>query len=168
MAVEVSAGQSWAILDRRYDGWRYVTVDAIVNGSVVVRRRPDGRRSRIRLESFAGRKFTLCGHDGPGQLPAYGGGVANGCLNCPPKSRVLPLERDLNVGFGAVEITCDGRPVWTHHGRDETRKRVAHMECRAREVPGDWRLRIIGPMSEELYQRQDAGWVLVWRGFGFA
>jgi hypothetical protein len=164
---EVTPGQDWAIRDRRYVGWRYVTVETVEDGQALVRpKHRNGRRSRVKLASF--RRHSFCGHDGPGQLPPYTGSVANPCVNCPPKARVLPLERDLNVGFGAVEVTRDGEPVWFHAGRSDTRKRVAHMELRARETPGDWRIRFIGAMSEELYQRQPTGWVLVWRGFGFA
>lgn len=166
-AVEVSPGQSWAIRDDRYEGWRYVTVQAVEGERAVVRRRHAGRLSRIALSRFRSKRFTLCGYDGPGVLPPYKGSVANACGNCPPKSRVLPLMHSLSVGFGATTVTRDGQHVWATMG--DTRKRLAHVELWARETPGDWRVRIDGPLSEELYQRHPNGeWVLVWRGFGFA
>lgn len=170
---EVRLGQSWAIRDDRYEGWRYVTVDQVDDDYAhVVPRARNGRRSRIALRSFRLSRFTMCGYDGPGVLPAYTGSVANACGNCPPKSRILPLERELSVGFGAVSVIRDGEIRWQGDAyqtrRESKRKRVAHAELWARETPGDWRLRFETMLSEELYQRQPHGWVLVWRGFGFA
>lgn len=164
--VTVEPGQSWSIRDDRYDGWRYVTVERVDSRYAYVKPRSRmGRRSRIELDTFRGRRFRMCGHDGPGVLPPYTGSVANGCGNCPPKSRTLPLERELAVGFGQVAVDRDGEHVWSG---DDEEKHVADAERWARETPGDWRITFLGPMSEELYQRQDAGWVLVWRGMGFA
>lgn len=172
-APAVEPGQSWAIRDDRYEGWRYVRVDRVEGEhAYLTPRARKGRPSRIRLRAFRSKRFTMCGHDGPGVLPAYTGSVANACGNCPPKERVLPLVRTLSVGFGAVTVERDDQPVW-HGGMHEARrpnkqKRVAHVELWARDTPGDWRIRFDTPMSEELYQRQPQGWVLVWRGFGFA
>jgi hypothetical protein len=164
--VDVAPGQSWAIRDDRYEGWRYVTVEKVDDGHAHVKPTRGSRRSSIQLKSFRRSRFSFCGHDGPGILPAYTGSVANACGNCPPKSRILPLERSLSVGFGMVTVTRDDAHVWS--GSSWTNKRVAHFELKARETPGDWRIRIDGMLSEELYQRQPDGWVLVWRGFGFA
>jgi hypothetical protein len=171
--VMVEPGQSWSIRDDRYDGWRYVRVESIERDhALVVPRSRNGRRSRIRLAAFRRSRFTLCGYDGLGLLPAYTGSLRNGCGNCPSRQRVLDLTTDLYVGFGMVTVTRDGERVWQggiHEPRRASHtKRVAHMELRARETPGDWRIRFDRPLSEELYQRQPDGWVLVWRGMGFA
>lgn len=161
--VEITAGQRWAIRDDRYGGWRYVTVLAADEHFVEVKGR---RRSRIRAHRFGGARFTFCGHDGSGILPPYTAlpGVMLGCAysNYPT---ILPLEYGLNPGFGYVSVTRDGTPVWS---ATDTSKRLAHMELRARETPGDWRLRIESPLAERLYQRQEQGWVLVAIGMGFA
>lgn len=165
-SVDVAPGQSWAIRDDRYEGWRYVTVEQVDNRYAYVKPTRGARRSRIQLTSFHRSRFSMCGHDGAGVLPAYTGSVANGCLSCPPKPRTLPLEYNLSVGSGMVTVIRDDTRVWSCHAW--TNKRVAHFELKARETPGDWRIRIDGMMSEEMYQRQPDGWVLVWRGFGFA
>jgi hypothetical protein len=165
-AVIVEPGQSWAIRDSRYDGWRYVTVEAIEDGRALVRPR-HGRRSRISLNRFGRSRFTYCGHDGPERdLPPYTG-PATACLNCGPKPKTLHLMTELEPGFGATVVTRDGVRVWDTCR--ETRKRVAHVECWARENPvADWRIRFVGPLSETVYQRQSNGWVLIWYGMGFA
>lgn len=162
----VEPRQSWAIRDDRYQGWRYVTVEAVEGDRVAVRpRHRNGRRSRIKLRAFSRTRFSFCGHDGPGDLPALDQPAYGGCLNCGPRPNVLDLSRRLAVGFGSVEVTRDGQRVWSG---DSERKRLAHAELWARETPGDWRVRFVSPLSETLYQRKADGWVLVWRGFGFA
>lgn len=166
MSVDVAPGQSWAIRDDRYEGWRYVTVEAIEGDRVLVKPRSRrGRRSRIQLKHFGRSRFTMCGYDGPGDLPAYEGQAWGGCFNCGPRPNVLALTVPLAVGFGAVEVTRDGETVWAG---DSLKKRLAHAELWARETPGDWRVTFNAPMSERMYQRKPEGWVLVWNGFGFA
>lgn len=166
LAQTVEPGQSWAVRDERYEDYRYITVEGIDGDHAAVKsRHRGGRRSRIRLATFRTYRFRFCGFDGPGVLPVYTGSVANGCGNCPPKPRVLHLDRPLAVGFGTVAVTRDGDTVWS--GDDEA-KRVADAEQWARDTPGDWRILFSTWSSDELYQRQDDGWVLVWRGMGFA
>lgn len=161
----VAPGQVWALRDDRYGGWRYLTVSEVDVRYVYAQGR---RRTRILAERFGhGSRWTFCGYDGPGVLPAFSTmPVKGGCLSCPPKPAVLPLEWMLAVGFGAVTVTRDGEVVWAG---DSEKKRVAHFELKARETPGDWRIRFESAMSEVRYQRQgDSAWVLVFRGMGFA
>lgn len=66
------------------------------------------------------------------------------------------MLRALGVGFGQVTVTRSDK------------KRVAHVECWAREAAGDWRITFSAPLSEPTYQRQADGWVLVAHGPGFA
>lgn len=78
---------------------------------------------------------------------------------------VLPMDYELDTGFGYVTIYRDGETILAAMGTDLT---LAQVEQWAQQDPGDWRLRLEGALSERLYQRQDAGWVLVARGMGFA
>lgn len=168
-AVDLAPGQRWAFRDYRYEGWRYLTITELtaqrVHATTNTRRKhTDMSRTRF----GRGSRWTFCGHDGPGVLPAYATRpVGMGCLNCPPKPNVLPLETGLAPGFGYTGVYRDGERIWsTCH---ETRKRVAHVELWARETPGDWRIRFDDAIWERLYQRQGSGnWVLVAIGMGFA
>ena len=160
--VEPAPGQRWALADE--DGWSYFTVESVTDDTVTAARGDVSRTWPI--DQFGNDRFTYCGHDGPGLLPPYTDKpwVTLGCLHaCDPT--VLPLTAGLDV-FGWVSVTRDGEPVWQSNG--ETRKRLAHMELRARETPGDWRLEIESALSARLYQRQPGGWVLVAIGMGFA
>ncbi|WP_166379915.1 hypothetical protein [Catellatospora methionotrophica] len=164
---ELAARQRWSRLDRRYDGWRYFTITALNDRHVYAITR-SGKGTRIRRNRFGtGRGWSYCGHDGPGPLPAYTTerSVILGCYPYGRKHTVLPLETELEQGFGGVTFTRDGQRVWSAYS---TRKRLAHIELLARDIPGDWRLEIHGAMSGQLYQRQDDGWVLVAIDHGFA
>lgn len=165
--VDLAVGQKWSLRDRRYDGWRYPVIEELTDEEVRARHR-SGRRSTFRRDRFGkGARWMFCGYEGPGVLPAYSREpVAFGCLSCPPKPAVLALETWLAPGFGWTTVTRDGEPVW--QTATESRKRLAHAELWARETPGDWRVRFDTAMSERLYQRQDAGWLLVSIGWGFA
>lgn len=160
----IEPGQRWAQQDR--DGeYRYHTVVS-VDGTTIVARGPRGRRTWKSGRFGRGHKFTFCGHDGPGILPPYSTHVL-GCFNCGPPVELLPLEAWLGAGFGWTTVTRDGEVVWDTAYMSQ--KRVAHMELRARETPGDWRIRQQRPLRETLYQRQGEGrWVLVAIGMGFA
>lgn len=165
----VAVGQRWALRDARYEGWRYLTVEAIASGRVEAR--SNGRRRHVswRADRFAhGCRWTFCGYDGPGRLPPFADRpVAMGCLSCPPKPNVLPLGCHLAPGFGWTTVYRDGEIVW--RAGAESRKRLAHVELWARETSGDWRIRINSPLSERVYQRHDRNtWVLVAIGMGFA
>jgi len=160
--VEPAPGQRWAITDKRYEGWRYVTVLSADEHFVVVKGR---RTSRIRAQRFGGPKFMFCGHDGPGILPPYASHPL-GCLNAGPPPESLSMRRHLDPGFGCTTITRDGVVVLETM---ETDLILAHFERRARAEPGDWRLCFETPLRETLYQRQGpSNWVLVAIGMGFA
>lgn len=162
----VAPGQVWALRDDRYEGWRYLTVLEL--SAQYVHAKSRRRKTRILASRFGrGSRWSYCGYDGAGLLPAFSKRpVSGGCLSCPPKPAVLPLARVCAVGFGLVCVTRDGETVWAG---DSEKKRVAHFELRARETPGDWRIRFSSALSEVLYQRQGEGnWVLVFRGMGFA
>lgn len=166
--IPVEVGQTWAYNDARWGEHRYLAVTELAYPYVYTVSR-QGKRTRMLATKFGrGARWTYCGHEGPGSgLPAFStAAVPNGCLSCPPKPAVLPLTCVCAVGCGAVTVTRDGEGVWSG---DSEKKRLAHFELRARETPGDWRIRFESAMSEVLYQRQgDARWVLTFRGPGFA
>jgi len=162
----IAPGQVWALRDDRYDGWRYLTVDEV--DARYVYAKGQRRKTRILADRFArGSRWSFCGYDGPGVLPVFSTRpVSGGCLSCPPKPAALPLTRVCAVGFGRVSVTRDGETVWEG---DSEKKRLGHFELRAREMPGDWRIRFEASLSDVMYQRQgESNWVLVFRGMGFA
>lgn len=164
----LATGQRWALRDDRYEGWRYLTITELDDDRVRATTNTRRGRTSIRRDRFGrGGRWSFCGHDGPGVLPPFtrNRSVTLGCVPFGVKPAVLPLASYLDPGFGSVTVLLDGEKLWEAH---TTRKRLAHVECWARATPGDWRLRIEGAMSEQLYQRQDAGWVLVAIGMGFA
>lgn len=73
----------------------------------------------------------------------------------------------LCVGFGMVEIILDGQVVWSG---DDERVTLADLEAiAARYADHEWRVFFDGPLSDELYQRQDDGrWILARSGPGNA
>lgn len=163
----IALGQRWSLRDDRYEGWRYLTIQQITDTHVIYSGNTRRPRPIARDRFGKGWRWSYCGHDGPGILPPYtaDGTVTLGCFPYGRHATILPLTYELEPGFGCVEVTRDGNPVFRAM---RTRKRLAHIELKARDFPGDWRLRIDSPLSERLYQRQDAGWVLVAIGHGFA
>ena len=166
--TEVLPGQVWSMMDRRYDGWRYPRVLEVQGDSVLVQHR-NGRRSHIIASRFGAKNragLSLCGSDGPGVLPALEKPKIMGCLRAGIAPVGLALEAILAVGFGFVNVTRDGVPIWCGDDEDMT---LHQFENQATREPGDWRVRFEGPMSERLYQRHGDGlWVLVFQGHGFA
>jgi hypothetical protein len=169
MKPQPEVGQLWSYLDRRYSDYKYVTVLAVDEQFVHYRARGKrARRTKMALKRFMRHSgLRYCGHEGPGILPPFTTDtyVHGECLR-DLRPTVLPLETELSVGIGLICVTRDDHPVWTTHG--ESRKRLAHMELRAREQGGDWRIRFDQPLSERTYQRQEGGWVLTSIGMGFA
>lgn len=165
---EPAVGQRWALMDRRYDGYRYFTVTEVTDTQVLATSNTPRGRTRMRRDRFGrGGDWTFCGHDGPGILPPFtaAASVSAGCLNCPPKPTTLTLTEVLDPGYGYTTVYRDGEVVQRFL---TTRKRVGLIEYWARQTPGDWRIRIQRMLSEQLYQRQDSGWVLVAIGMGIA
>jgi hypothetical protein len=104
------------------------------------------------------------------------GPVRTGCLCCPPKAEVAPLDWDPDPGFGIVYLKRNGEHVtdyMRHHGEeddDASCMTVQDFEDRAAgDADHDWRFEIHGPLGGVVYQRQgDARWVAVERLEGFA
>lgn len=164
---DLAEGQKWAYNDRRYDSPRYLVITALTDERVYATSNTTRGETSFARENFArGSDWTFCGHEGPGVLPPYSKDpyVALGCAHS-ANPTLMPLDWPIDPGFGHTEVTRDGEVVWAG---GQTEKQVAHVEQWARETPGDWRIRIESAMSERLYQRQEAGWVLVARGMGFA
>lgn len=104
------------------------------------------------------------------------GEVRTGCLCCPPKAAIAPLDWDPDPGFGVVYLTRDGTQVlrymrhWDEVDGDATCLTVQDFEDRAAGDPNhDWRLEIHGASGGVVYQRHgDAEWVAIERLEGFA
>lgn len=112
------------------------------------------------------------------------GAVRTGCLCCPPKPDVAPMDWQPHPGFGVLFLKCDDESVpefndycWTALGRDQwaidwqgDHITLGEIEEACAEDPDhDWRLEIHGPLGGVIYQRQGcAQWVAVERLEGFA
>lgn len=135
------------------------------------------------------------------------GDVTGGCLCCPPRPGVLPLDACPHPWFGLLDLLCDGEPAdgwfefcdwgyWAYSsggravvpnsrvlgwralpGRDDLCWEKRDKQVTLREIEEavaddpdhDWCLRIEGPLSGAVYQRQGCGqWVAVERLEGFA
>jgi hypothetical protein len=103
--------------------------------------------------------------------------VRTGCLCCPPKPDVAPLDWDPDPGFGYVALTRGGEAVvpmymrhWDEEDGDATCMTIQDFEDRAAGDPDhDWRFEVHGPLGGVVYQRQGEGtWVSVKRLEGFA
>jgi hypothetical protein len=106
------------------------------------------------------------------KLPAIEGGTG-GCMNCGYQHDVLPMDAVIGVGFGSAGLTKDNAMVWDEGdaaGDFNKLLTVAEAEGMAAADPDhDWRIFLVGPLSERHYQRQgDRHWVLYEKGIGFA
>lgn len=112
------------------------------------------------------------------KLPAIKGSVA--CLTCGCGAHETFAPDDLiTVGFGAAFVTRNGEYVYDENtevyaAKREKREAVfwegKDAEERAAQSPDDdWKIHLIAPLYEAVYQRQGANhWVLVEKGLGFA
>jgi hypothetical protein len=96
-----------------------------------------------------------------------------GCLNCDRPYSELPMTAIIAVGFGDATVTLHGHKVYNEHETLQEGNEiwtVADAETEALKQPDqDWRIHLIGPLSERHYQRQgEAKWVLYEEGIGFA
>lgn len=94
------------------------------------------------------------------------------CLNCGDTHTVLPGDFRIAVGFGAAQLTCNGKVVWEESPRmswhDLLTVREAEIMANARDRM-DWRIVLFGPLRGRTYQRQGEGnWVLIAQNNGFA
>lgn len=101
------------------------------------------------------------------------GGVRNGCLNCPDRPNMLPLEAMLGVGFGQCLVVKGDEVVWSEPYNDEGEEdlpRLARFETMALNDPDhDWRAIFDAPLWSGTWQRHGPGeWLLIERGEGFA
>lgn len=100
-------------------------------------------------------------------------GVPGGCLHCGYQHEVLPMDAIIAVGFGYAAVTKNGEEIYSEpmHEIDDTECwTVQQAEDLARQDPdADWRIHLVGPLSERHYQRQGENhWVLYEKGPGFA
>ncbi len=94
-----------------------------------------------------------------------------GCEFCGYKSQIAPLEKVIAVGFGNSELLKNDMVVWEEGNKEfEDCITFADAEEIAKQDPdNDWRVHLLGPLSEVEYQRQDEGqWVLIKAEEGFA
>ena len=97
------------------------------------------------------------------------------CLGCGHQHDTLPMDTLLAVGFGYAGVTKDGAAVYTENFEGDETTLVKFWRCQdaenaARQDPDhDWRIHLVGPLSERHYQRQgEDHWVLYEKGIGFA
>ena len=87
-------------------------------------------------------------------------------------TNLLPLDEVISVGFGSAMLLRNGKPVWAESGDYEYSEclTVKQAESMASLYPeDDWRIHLVGPLSEFCYQRQGKGkWLMYKRGHGFA
>ncbi len=89
-----------------------------------------------------------------------------------PGSSLLSMEARICVGFGSALLLRNGQPVWMENLDDEYEEclTVKQAESMAALYPeDDWRIHLVGPLSEGYWQRQGKGqWILYEQGKGFA
>lgn len=96
-----------------------------------------------------------------------------GCLHCDRPYSELPMTTMIAVGLGDASVTLSGHKVYSEHEanlKGDKTWTVADAEAEALKQPDqDWRIHLIGPLSERHYQRQgEKKWVLYEEGIGFA
>lgn len=106
------------------------------------------------------------------------GGVPSAASDCYAKLPViegtspLPLDARISVGFGTAMLLRNGQPVWMEDRDYEYHEclTVKQAETMAAFYPeDDWRIHLVGPLSEFYYQRQGKEkWLMYERGQGFA
>jgi hypothetical protein len=84
----------------------------------------------------------------------------------------LPMDEVISVGFGSAMLLRDGQPIWSESPDFEYHEclTVKQAESMAALYPeDDWRIHLVGPLSEFYYQRQGKEkWLMYERGQGFA
>jgi formate hydrogenlyase subunit 6/NADH:ubiquinone oxidoreductase subunit I len=95
------------------------------------------------------------------------------CLCCGYQHEILPMDAIIAVGLGVAQVTKNGEVVYDepYEPKDDSEYWTAQdAENLARQDPdNDWRIHLVGPLSERHYQRQgDSHWVLYEKGEGFA
>lgn len=102
------------------------------------------------------------------KLPAIQG-KQQPCLHAGVAEETFPPDGVIAVGFGCACVTRDGGHVWAEGDTDEYMTGAEAEALAASDPNHDWRILLVGPLSEREYQRHDtARWVLVKQGEGFA
>ena len=105
-------------------------------------------------------------------LPQFDGAVHQGCLSCPPVTKLAPMNLHVAVGFGMAMITKDGETIYSEPTNMEEYdcRSLAEFEQMAQSDPNhDWRLILEAPLRGREYQRQGfKKWVLIDSNMGFA
>jgi hypothetical protein len=173
--------QSWAIRDHRYERPRYVTVHHTSNiGVHVIPDHSNGRRSVIGYKAFGSSRTEYCGYKGPGlMLRPFSGPIVACVQGCPRCGKTIldPATILSGAGFSVAGVTRNGTPVYgatdgIGQSLDDGLSVPVNEALTLRQIEEfaalvpmcDWRVRLSGPMTDEIYQRQGAEWVLVWQG----
>ena len=105
-------------------------------------------------------------------LPPFEGVVHQGCLSCPPVTKLSDMNMHVAVGFGFAAITKNGEVYYSEPVMSEfydTRILREFEQIAQSDPDNDWRLILDAPLRDREYQRQGfEKWVLVKSGMGFA
>ncbi len=86
--------------------------------------------------------------------------------------QILPMDSAICVGFGYAAVERDREAIWCEEPDMEYGEcwTVSQAEAAAEHNPEhDWRILLIGPLSEGVFQRQGPErWVKIFDGPGFA
>jgi len=105
------------------------------------------------------------------KIKPFQGNIYQGCLCCPPVTRIASLDTVVAVGFGDAHISKDNQIIYMETGNeDEPPRTLAEFEAMAKKDPDhDWRLVLFAPLRGREYQRHDNDkWVLIDSNMGFA
>jgi hypothetical protein len=83
------------------------------------------------------------------------------------------MDMPIAIGFGMAAVTRNGELVYTEAADPDevwTVRDAENAACKTSDpFNDDWRIIIVGPLREMIYQRQEDGlWVLIESGLGFA
>ena len=83
--------------------------------------------------------------------------------------KIADMGMIIAVGFGDATVTRDGEVVYQENLYDDFHYLQEFERMASIDPDHDWRVRLRGPLYEEVYQRQGVGeWVLIYDGKGFA
>ena len=104
------------------------------------------------------------------KLPPIKGGI-QGCLNCGFVPDTLPMDAVIAVGFGEANVTKNDEFIYSENDvkNEEFWTTQDAEEAALQDPDNDWRIHLVGPLSERHFQRQGPGlWVLYEKRGGFA
>ena len=112
------------------------------------------------------------------KLPPIKGGV-QGCLNCGFVPDTLPMDAVIAVGFGYAAVTKNGKEVYDENEIPQEKwdnakeyEEVFWTTQDAERPPlfepdADWRIHLVGPLSERHFSGRAGLWYCIRRGKGF-